>query len=142
MQLVNQTRAQILPDSVHAAAETNIKTACRRPRLLQGRVNTFSHKVKLRPAGHSEFWSRMMGQNEDRRVIWRLVAPPALPALVRPRTAHRAKHISPENPRADIRKTQLGRFVVDACLAIRLAMHSAPEARAKNPVHQIQATRA
>lgn len=35
----------------------------------------------------------MMGQHEDRSAKWRIVAPPPLPSVVRPRASHRPKHV-------------------------------------------------
>ncbi|WP_306667921.1 4-hydroxythreonine-4-phosphate dehydrogenase PdxA, partial [Klebsiella pneumoniae] len=44
----------------------------------------------------------MVGQHEDRHVIGRGVAPPALPRIVGPGAAHRAEHVAAEDPGADI----------------------------------------
>src|SRR5437667_5871700 len=75
-----------------------------------------------------------MSEHKDRRVIRRVVTPPAFPTLIRPWSAHRDKHIPSKNIRADILKTPCGNVVVDAGLAIFTAVHPLPGARGKEPV--------
>src|SRR2546427_3638925 len=98
MQLVDQPCAQILPDSGYATTEANVAAARCSGRLLQSRVNAFGDKAKLRTSRHPKRCPRVMRQHEDGRVIWRLVTPPALPALVRPRAPDKAEHLAPQNP--------------------------------------------
>src|SRR2546421_7747180 len=85
VQLVNQAGAQILPNSGDAATEADIAAACCGARLLQSGVNAFGDKAKLRTALHPERRARVMRQHEDGRVIRRVLAPPAPPALLPPR---------------------------------------------------------
>src|SRR5213079_3773564 len=114
MQLVDQAVAQILPDSGYAAAEANVAAVGCSSRLLQSRVNAFGDKAKLRTSRHPERRPRVMRQHEDGRVIGRLVAPPALPAVVRPRATDRTEHVAPKNPGADSGKALLGNSVIDS----------------------------
>src|SRR6266446_7640984 len=79
-----------------------------------------------------------MGEHKDRRVIRRVVTPPAFPTLLRPWSAHRAKHIPSKNISADILKTLCGNVVVDAGLAIFIAVHPLPGARGKEPVKHFE----
>src|SRR3989442_10776739 len=99
MQLVDQAGAQILPDSGYAAAEAHVAAVRCSARLLQGGVNAFGDKAKLRTSRHPERRPRVMRQHEYGRVIRRLVAPPALPALLLPRAPHVTAHVSPQSPR-------------------------------------------
>ncbi len=65
-------------DAVHSRyAATNADVAPARcgPRLLQGSVNAFGDELKLRTSRHAERRSRVMGQDEDGRVIRRFLAP-------------------------------------------------------------------
>ena len=78
-----------------------------------------------------------MRQHEHRRVIRRLVAPPALPALVGPWAAHGAEHVAAEDPRADVLEALLGNAVVDAGLPVVVSVHPAPHAHVEEPVHQL-----
>src|SRR5882762_8206273 len=139
MQLVNQAGAQILPDGGYAAAEAHVARARCGARLLPSGVNAFGDKAKLRPSRHPERRPRVMRQHEDGRVIRRLVAPPALPALVRPRTPDRTEHVAPKNPGTDSGEALLRNSVVDSRLPIVMAVHLAPQARVEEPLHQLGA---
>src|SRR6267142_6302721 len=101
MHLVDQAGAQILPNRRHAATKADVAAPRGSGRLLQGGVNACGDKVKFGPSRHPERRTRMMRQHEDERVIRRLVAPPALPAVVRPRASDRTEHVTPENPGPD-----------------------------------------
>src|SRR6267143_850274 len=139
MQLVNQAGAQILPDSGYAAAEADVAAARCSARLLPSDVNALGDKAKLGTSRHPERRPRIMRQHEDGRVIRRLVAPPALPALVRPRAPDRAEHVAPENPGADSGKALLRDSVVDSRLPIGMAVHLPPCERVEEPLHQLRA---
>src|SRR5881397_2236643 len=137
MQLVNQRGAQILPNGGYPATEADVAAARCSACLLQSGVNAFGDKAKLRTSRHPERRPRVMGQHEDGRVIRRLVAPPALPAAVRPRTPDRTEHVAPENPGTDSGKALLGNPVVDPRLATVKALHLSPHARGEEPLHQL-----
>ncbi len=108
-------------------------------RLLQSGVNAFGDKTKLRASRHPERRARVMRQHEDRRVIRRLVAPPALPAVVRPWASDRTEHVAPKNPGPDSGKALLRHAVVDPRFAIVMAVHPPPYARVEEPLHQLGA---
>src|SRR2546423_12373713 len=98
MQLVDQAGAQILPDSGSAAAEADVAAVrCSAP-LLQGGVNAFGDKAKLRTSRHPERRPRVMRQHEDGRVIWRLVGPPAPPTVGPPPAPPQAQPGAPAEP--------------------------------------------
>src|SRR5467141_213109 len=139
MQLVNQGGAQILPYSGYAAAEADVAAARSSGRLLQSVVNAPGDKAKLRSSRHPERRPLVMRQHEDRRVIRRLVAPPALPAVVRPRASDRTEHIAPKNPGTDSGEALLRKSVIDSRLSIVLAVHPAPHACVEEPLHQLGA---
>src|SRR5712691_7540092 len=75
-----------------------------------------------------------MGEHKDRRVIGRLVTPPPFPTVIRPGASNRAKHIPPENISADTSEALRRDIVVDAGLAIFIAVHPLPGERGKEPV--------
>src|SRR6516162_3027090 len=126
VQLVDQPHPKILPNRRGAATEAYVAAACRSLRLLQSRVNTAGDEPELRAALHRDGCARMMRQHEHRRVVRGLVAPPAFPAFVRPRTANRTEHIASEDPGADAGKALLRHFVVDARLPLAGAVHLLP----------------
>src|SRR5216684_5866811 len=139
MQFVDQGGAQILPNGGYAATEAHVAAARCIARLLQSGVNAFGDEAKLRTSRHPERRPRVMRQHEDGRVIRRLVAPPALPAVVRPRAPDRTEHVAPENPSTDSGKALLGNPVVDPCLSTVMALHLPPHARGEEPLHQLRA---
>src|SRR5208283_2236644 len=109
-------------------------------RLFQCSANARRYEAKLRAAGHLQRCARMMRQHEDRRVVRRLIAPPAFPAVVWPRATNRAKHVASDNPGADSAKSLFGHGIVDSSLAIvGAAVHGAPDPSLKEPLHQLQA---
>src|SRR3989454_10349452 len=112
MQLVDQAGAQILPDSGYAATEADVAAVRCSARLLQSGVNAFGDKAKLRTSRHPKRRPRVMRQREDGRVIRRLFAPPALPAVVRPRAPDRTEQVAPENPGTDSGEALLCNAVV------------------------------
>src|SRR2546430_10187319 len=141
MQLVNQGGAQILPNRGDAATETDVTAARCSGRLLQSGVNAFGDKAKLRTSRHPERCPRVMRQHEDGRVIRRLVAPPALPAVVRPRASDGTEHVAPKNPGTDSAKPLLRNSVVDSRLSIVMPVHPPPYTRVEEPLHQSRAPR-
>src|SRR5713101_6589490 len=137
MQLVNQSGAQILPNNGYAATEADVAAARCSGRLLQSGVNVFGDKAKLRTSRHPKRRPRVMRQHEDGRVIRRLVAPPALPAVVRPRASNRTEHVAPKNPSTDSGKGLLRNPVIDSRFAVVIAVHPPPYARVEEPLHQL-----
>src|SRR5438445_2025438 len=131
MHLVNQRRAQILPNRGHAPSEADITALGGGGRLLQGSVNAVGDKTKLGASCHPERRPRVMRQHEDRRVIRRLLAPPTLPAVVRPRTSHRTEHVASKNPGADPGEALFRDSVVDARLSVVLSLHLPPPPRVR-----------
>src|SRR5580658_1205651 len=139
MQLVNQRGAQILTNGGYAAAEANVAAACCSAGLFQSGVNAAGDKPKLRASRHTERRPWIVGQHEHRRVKRGLLAPPAPPAVVGPRTADRTEHVAPKNPGADAGKAALRDAVIDSGLAAVLAVHPAPYACVEKPLHQLKA---
>jgi hypothetical protein len=97
-------------------------------------VNAVSDEVKRGASRHLKRRPSVMGEHKDRRVIWRIVTPPAFPTVVWPGASDGAKHIASENISADILKTPRGNVIVDTGLAIFIAVHPLPRTRGKEPV--------
>src|SRR5204863_7246567 len=136
MQFVDQAGAQILPNSGDAAAEADVAAARCGGRLLQSCVDAFGDKAKLGASCHLKRRPWMVRQHKDGGVIRRLVAPPALPAVVRPRASYRTEHVAPKNPGADSGKALLRNSVVDPRFPVGVAMHLLPQTRGEKPLHQ------
>src|SRR6267378_2204242 len=142
VQLVNECRAQVLPNRGYAATQSDVAAPRRIRRLLQRGVNTPGDEPKLRAARHPERCSRVMRQHEDGSVIRGLVTPPALPTLIRPRASDGAEHVAPENPGADSGEALRRNIVVYARFASVIAVHPLPGARVEEPVKQRRTTNA
>src|SRR5258708_6220591 len=142
MQLVDQRGAQILANGGHAAPEAHVTAACGGLCLLQGGVYALGDKTEFGAPRHPDRRPRVMRQHEDGRVIWRLVTPPALPAVVRPRAPDGTEHVAAKDPRADSGKALLRNAVIDSRLPAVFAVHLPPNARVEEPLHQLGATNA
>src|SRR6202049_1222241 len=129
MELVNQAGTQILPNGRYPATDADVAVARCSGGLLQRGGNAFGDEAKLRAARHPERRPRVMRQHEDGRVIRRLVAPPALPAVVRPRASDRTEHVAPKNPGANSGKALLRDPVIHSRFAVVMAVHRPPYAR-------------
>src|SRR5690242_15096188 len=140
MQLVDQARLEKLPDRRRAAAHSDVAVAGRGTCLRQRLVNAFRDEPEFRPALHHQRPACVVREHEGRDVVWRLLAPPSLPALVRPRSSHRAEHVAAEDPRAESLHAARGDLVVDASLAAglraRLGVHRPPGACVEEPLHE------
>src|SRR5262252_6677394 len=137
MQFVDQACAEILADRGHTSAEAHIAVTCCGLRSFQRCVNSFGDEVEHGSARHRQWCSRILRQYEDGRVVRRLVAPPASPAVIRPWAANGPEHVAPENPGTDSVESLLRKTVVDSGLAIVVAVHPPPCARRQEPLHQL-----
>src|SRR5580704_15840765 len=72
---------------------------------------------------HSDRCPRMIREHEDRSMIRRVVAPPPLPGFVRPGPPDRSKHISTNDPCANVVKAACREFIVNASCPAILAKH-------------------
>src|SRR5258706_6377826 len=139
MHLVHETRAQILSDRGDSAAQPDVAIARIRSSLLQRCVNSLGDEVEHRTAFHHDRRARMVREHERGHMIRRLLAPPALPALVGPRAADGTEHVPAQDPGAEPAHALLGDPVVHAGLAALEVMHRAPVARGEVPLEQLGA---
>lgn len=112
--LVDKAVAKVLLDDIDPATDANIFASGGLPGALKSDDSTFCHEVKGRSAVHDERWARVVGEHEHGDVIHRVVAPPTPPTLVRPGTTNWPKHVSAEDPRADVLESSSGKLIVDA----------------------------
>src|SRR5215467_5685218 len=78
MQLVDQPGAKILTHRLDATADLHVATIGSLLRLIQRRLDTVGYEDEGGAAFHLDRGARMVRQYEGRRVIRRIVAPPAL----------------------------------------------------------------
>src|ERR1700722_70556 len=78
----------------------------------------------------------MVGEDENRGVERRVLSPPAVPLLLRPRSPLRAGLVASHDLGADARLRGAGESVVDAGAASGLALHGVERAGLEEPVVQ------
>src|SRR5947209_11295335 len=78
----------------------------------------------------------MVGEDKNRDVEWRVVSPPSVPLLVRPRAVLGAELAPPHDLGTDARFPGAGESVVDAGAAAWLALHGAERAGREKPLMQ------
>src|SRR6202051_5100201 len=139
MKFVEQTCLQILPDDRNAAADANVLAAGDLCRPRQRGLDAIGHEVKDGAALHLDRRARMMGQDEHRHVVRRIVSPPALPGMVGPLAADRAEHVSSHDPCAHIFHRLSGEVIVGVGRSPLLADHFVKHPRLEQPVWQLHA---
>src|SRR5258707_1472684 len=140
MQLVDQTGAKILTHRLGAAANLHVAALGGEPRLLQRRLDPVGHEDEGGAAIHLDRIARMMRQHERRRVIGWVVAPPALPALVRPGATDWPEHIAAKDKRAEPIHRTMCVGLIDAVRAAVLTDHCPEHARTEYPLVQFPPT--
>src|SRR4051812_18905701 len=93
-ELVDDAGDEGLAHSRGAARDVYAVLAGCLTRLCVSSVEAAGDEVEGRAAFHLDRLSSVMGEHEDRRVVWRLGAPPAAPVLI-PLAADRAEHVPP-----------------------------------------------
>src|SRR5262249_50794828 len=76
----------------------------------------------------------MVGENEHRCVIGRVIAPPTFPGIVLPRPAHGSEHVATKDRGTDVLEATRGKIVIDARRATLLANHPLESTRAEHPL--------
>src|SRR5262245_5595735 len=110
--LVDKSGLKVLADRIDAAAQPDVLAAGGGPRLVECRMNSVRHKMEGRTAFHLEWLAGVLGQYEDVRVIGWIVPPPTFPRIVAPVASHRAEHVAPEYPGADVLEAACREVVV------------------------------
>ena len=140
MQLVDQAGAKVLAHRVDAATDLHVAAVGSELRLFQRRLDAIGHEDEGGAALHLDGVARMIGKHESRCVVRRVVAPPALPAFVRPGTADRTEHVAAEDEGTKAVHRTVGVGMIDALRAAVLTDHLPEHARAEKPVVQLVPT--
>src|ERR1700743_3006783 len=96
MQLIDYTGQKILTHRLHPTADFHVAAIGRASRLIPPFFVSLGHKNEGFTAFHLDWIARVMRQYKGWCVVGRIVAPPASPPLIRPRTANRSEHIAAE----------------------------------------------
>src|SRR5262245_8141693 len=125
MELVEQTGGEVLTDGAGSTGDQDVLVARRLARLLESGFDSVGCEVEGRASHHLHRLALVVGEDEDRGVVGRIVAPPARPGAVLPRAANRAEHVAPHDEGADVGVHLLGglgaRIHLSALLTVRLA---------------------
>src|SRR6185312_15086444 len=134
----DQSFAQVLPDGADAAAQPDVLAGRRLARTLERRMDAVGHEVEGRAALHRVRRAGVVRQHEDRRVVGRVRAPPALPVVIGPGAADRPEHVPAHDPGAHVLEPARGEIIVDTGLAARraVAVHGLECPGAQHPLVQ------
>src|SRR6185437_6046117 len=77
---------------------------------------------------------RVASQHEHRRMIGRILSPPAAPRVVAPGPAHGAEHVAAHYVRPDPFPAAFGKIIVGTCGPVGFPLHPAKRARDHKPV--------
>lgn len=97
-EFVDRTCRERLPHRRGTAGDVDV-AGSGRLRLLEGGVEAGGNEVERRPAVHLDRLVRIVGEDEHRCVVRRLVAPPPTPVTV-PLAPDRAEHVAAHDVRA------------------------------------------
>src|SRR5947209_12746038 len=139
VQLVEQAGGEVLADRRGTAADAHVLLSRGLLRLLERRLDPVRDEVERRAALHRERLARVMRQDEHGDVVRRLLAPPPLPTVVRPRSANGTEHVAAEDPGADVVERLRRELVIRARFAaVPIAVHRIPGARAEEPLEHFR----
>ncbi len=137
--VIDESGAKVLPEGGDAAAQPDIPAVGSVNGSIQRGVNAIGDKVEGGASGHGKRSARVVGEDENRSVVRRIVAPPSLPNVVWPGAADRTEHVSANDPRADIVEAASDKLVVNPGGAAILAKHLSKGACAEDPFVQRRA---
>jgi transposase InsO family protein len=143
VQFVDKAFTQVLPDGVGSAADPHVLAASGIACPFKRIMDAAGDEVERCATFHLDRRPGMVGQNEDRNVVGRIVAPPAFPGVVLPLAAHGGEHVAPQNPCANILKAARGEIIVNPRAAAVLAEQRALErAGRQQPLVQLRSAHA
>jgi hypothetical protein len=138
---VDQVGGEKLSDGAHPAADAHVPAAGEFAGPGQGGDRVGLDEMERGAAVHLEHRARVVGEHDDRGVEHGVVAPPALPLFVLPRTALGSELVAAHDLDADARHPLAGERLVDPVGSGRLAVdsHLAEGARLERPLHEPRA---
>jgi hypothetical protein len=98
-------------------------------------VNAAGDEVERRSALHLQRLARVMREDEDRRVVRRILPPPTAPGIGSPRTVAAAEHVAAHDVGPDVPEQSGDDVVVEAGLAAGFhSVHLAEAPRCERPL--------
>src|SRR5258705_4326781 len=138
--LVDEPRLEILSYRGGASADLDIEVARGLPGAAERILNSARDEMKDGPALHRDRVARVARQHKHRRMIGRILPPPAAPLVVGPGPAHRAEHVGAHDIGTDAFPEALGKIVVGTRRPARFPVYLAKRARADVPAVQLLTT--
>jgi hypothetical protein len=135
LEAVDRSRGQVLADDVRPASDHHVALARRLFRVIERGVDPVRDEDERGAALHLQRIPRVTGQYEDRRVIRRIVAPPASPRRVlAPRARAAAEHVPAHDDGTDVRLRLLDGERAGVHLAALQALCRAPGREVEHPL--------
>lgn len=138
--LIHVAGLNVLPHRLGTAADLNVLCACRFARPLQRIFDAVRDEMKRRSAQHLDRRSWIMRQYESRRMIRRIVTPPALPLIVRPFPTNGSEHVATEDEGTETFHCAPGEPVIKASFTVLFSQHLAKSSRREKPLKELLAT--
>ncbi len=134
---VNESGFEVLPNRTDATTEPNIlPVRCVFCEFQRGIYSL--DEVEGCATIHRNRWSWVIREHEDSRVIRRIVAPPALPSIIRPRSADRSEHVAAHDPCSKVGKTPRHKIVINTAFANVIPFQMLKGASVNDPVVESQ----
>ncbi len=139
LHLVDQSCAQVLLGGLGTTPERHVLAGRCLHRAFERGFDAVGHEVECGATVHLHGFTRVVRQDEHRRVVRRILAPPSPPRIVAPRTANGSEHVAPHDRCADVDVPPGGDVIVDAGLAALHPVHLAEATRRERPAVQAHA---
>src|SRR5687767_8348320 len=133
MHFIHQSGLEVLANGLHPASDANVFRAGCFLGSPQRFLDSFGDEVEGRAARHLDRLAPVMRKHEDRYVIRRGFAPPALTLLVEPLAADRSEHVAAEDPGAEVLDAAPSVVVIDTGRAVLPAVHGLEGSRRNEP---------
>ena len=101
------------------------------------RLDPVGHEVERRPAVHHDRCPGVMREDEGRRVIRGIIAPPALPVGAAPIVAGRPEHVAAEDEGAEAVHRGAAEAIIGPVGPAVLPDHRSKSPRREEPAHQL-----
>ncbi len=128
-----------MPPRGRPAGQAHVLAVGRGEGLFQGRLDAVVHKREAGAALHVKRGLLFMAQHEDRMVVRRIRAPPALPALLILRVRRRPEHMPAHDASPDVLNRLEHEIVVQPLCTSRPSDHAVEKPGGKGPAHQPEA---
>ncbi len=136
VQVVDQAGAEVLLNGGDTTAESDVLSVGGLACSFEYRVDTVIDEVERRPALHGDGRTGVVGEDEHRMVEGRIIAPPAGPFVLTPRSPDRTEHVPSHDGGTDTDIAPRDEAIVDALVTAVHADHLSTGAGSEHPFVQ------